>query len=453
VQLESTPEANSAASSAESESLLQASDQAYRAIAQRIVPFLLFSFVICNIDRMNAGFAALDFEKDLGFGPAVYGLGASLFFIGYSLFELPSNLILNRIGARKTFVRIMILWGIASAAQAFVKTPMQFYVVRALLGAAEAGFLPGAIFYLTRWFPSSRRAQIQSLFYIGMPVAGLIGSPISGAIMHAFADTHGLKGWQWMFILEAAPTVLLALYAWFFLIETPDRAPWLSEHQRKLVAADLLADEKTRAPAKSKSSLLSAVREPRVWVAAFTYLTLICTSSAMSFWMPSLIKSLGFRDPLTIGALAACPALAMLTWMLCLSRHSDRTLERKWHLCGSLLAGSVCLVALAVFRNNALASLILISAASGLIAGTYPVFWSIPSSILPRSVAAAGIGLIGGIGSLGGLLGASVFGWARAQFGSFTVGLYFIAAIIALGAFVMLIGIYRSENQKPVCQS
>ncbi|MCA8031008.1 MFS transporter [Burkholderia cepacia] len=429
-----------------SDARLQSSNLAYRRIGMRIAPFLLFSFVICNIDRMNAGFAALDFEKDLGFGPAVYGLGASLFFIGYALFELPSNLILDRIGARKTFVRIMILWGLASAAQAFVKTPTQFYVVRALLGAAEAGFLPGAIFYLTRWFPSSRRARIQSLFYIGMPVAGIIGSPISGAIMHVFADTHGMKGWQWMFILEAAPTVLLALYAWFFLIETPAEAPWLTEQQRKLVSEDLLADEKTRAPAKSKSSLLAAVREPGVWVSAFTYLTLICTSSAMSFWMPSLIKSLGFRDPLTIGGLAACPAIAMFIWMLCLSRHSDRTLERKWHLSGSLLAGSACLVAVAIFRENALVSLALITAASGFIAGTYPVFWAIPSAILPRSHAAAGIGLIGGIGSLGGLLGASVFGWARAQFGSFSVGLYFIAAIIAMGAIVMLVG----TSQNPV---
>ncbi|HVW50010.1 MAG TPA: MFS transporter [Trinickia sp.] len=448
MELQSTPEADSTRTAADGIDSFSPTSDAYRVITRKIVPFLLLAYLVCNIDRMNAGFAALDFQKDLGFGPAVYGLGASLFFIGYSLFELPSNLVLERIGARKTFVRIMILWGVASAAQAFVKTPMQFYIVRILLGAAEAGFLPGAIFYLTRWFPSSRRARIQSLFYIGMPVAGLIGSPVSGLIMHALSASSGLKGWQWMFIIEAAPTIVLGIYAWFFLTETPAKADWLTESQRRLVLDDLESDEKARLSMGRRSSLVGAVREPRVWVAAFTYICLVCTSSALSFWMPSVIKSFGFVDPLFIGLLSACPALAMLAWMITLSRHSDRKQERKWHLGASLLCGSLCLVGLALFANNTLLSLALLTMASGLIAGTYPVFWAIPSAILLPSTRAAGIGLIGGIGSLGGLLGASVFGWTRAHFGSFTMGLYFIAAIIAAGAFAVIAGIPRSPTCK-----
>lgn len=420
-------------------------ESAYRLIARRVVPFLFLAYVVCNIDRMNAGFAALDFQKDLGFGPAIYGLGASLFFIGYALFELPSNLLLEKIGARKTFTRIMLLWGCASAAQAFVTTPFQFYVVRVILGAAEAGFLPGAIYYLTRWFPTDRRAQIQSLFYIGMPVAGIIGSPISGLIMHAFQDSTTLRGWQWMFILEAVPTILLGAYAFFALAESPESAQWLQPDQRLAVLTELQAKEKKREKVNGSSSLLAAMREPLVWVASFTYICLVCTSSALSFWMPSVIKSFGLRDPLWIGMLSAAPAVAMLVYMILLSRHSDRKQERRWHLGASLFAGSICLVGLGFFSGNILLSMVLLTLASGLIAGCYPVFWAIPSGALPRSISAAGIGLIGGVGSLGGLLGSSIFGFAKAHTGSFSMGLYFIAVVIAAGALAIVLGIPRER--------
>ncbi|WP_155639365.1 MFS transporter [Burkholderia diffusa] len=422
------------------------SEDIYRTITLRIVPFLFLAYVLCNIDRMNVGFAALDFEKDLGFGPAVYGLGASLFFIGYSLFELPSNLLLERIGARKTFMRIMILWGLASAAHAFVKTSEQFYLVRVALGAAEAGFLPGAIYYLSQWFPSNRRARIQSLFYIGMPVAGVIGSPISGLIMHSFGDSTLLKGWQWMFILEAIPTIVLGLYAFAALPDNPQAARWLSVKQRQIVVADLLEDKKTLRRGAKKSSLRAAIKEPIVWVTAFTYFCLLCTSSALTFWMPSVIRSFGFSDPLRIGALSAAPALAMLVNMIFLSRHSDRRGERRWHLSVSLLLGGVCLVGLGIFREDVFLSMALLTMASGFIAGSYPVFWSIPSTLLSQDVRAAGLGLAGGIGSVGGLLGSSVFGLARAHFGSFDVGLYFIAAVISIGALATLLLVPRENN-------
>lgn len=415
---------------------------AYRRIAQRVIPFLFLSYVVCNIDRMNAGFAALDFQKDLGFGPAVYGLGASLFFVGYALFELPSNLLLEKIGARKTFFRIMVLWGIASAAQAFVKTPTQFYIVRMVLGAAEAGFLPGAIYYLTRWFPSDRRAQIQSMFYIGMPVAGIVGSPISGLIMHAFHDSTSLKGWQWMFILEATPTLVLGAYAMLGLAERPSTARWLTPGQRRAVTAELMAEEGRHQPSSHSSSVIvAAMKEPLVWIAGFVYLCLICASSALSFWMPSVIKSFGQKDPLGIGVLSAAPAVAMLITMIFLSRHSDRTRERRWHLGAPLFCGSACLVCLGMFQGNIIVSMILLTVASGLIAGCYPVFWAIPSSTLPRSIGAAGIGLVGSIGSIGGLMGSSIFGFARAHFGSFSVGLYLIALIVVAGALLIVIGV------------
>lgn len=410
----------------------------YKRVSAKIVPFLFISFVICNIDRMNAGFAALDFERDLGFGPAVYGLGASLFFIGYSLFEVPSNLMLDKIGARKTFMRIMILWGIASAAQAFVKTPMQFYIVRIFLGAAEAGFVPGTILYLTQWFPPARRAQMQGLFYVGMPIAGIVGSPVSGLIMHSFQDVWALKGWQWMFILEALPAVLLGLYAWRYLDDKPQSAKWLSPSDREFIINEVARNRAQKTAHVDASIFKAVLREKLVWAAGIVYFTLVCTSSAVSFWMPSVVKSFGFRDPLQIGLLSGIPPAAMLACMLLLSRRSDRVGERRLHLAIPLLIGSLCLIGLGLVKNDVVASMILLAGASCLVAGTYPVFWAVPSTRLPAPIAAAGLGLVGGMGSLGGLAGSAIFGWARATFGSFSVGLYIIAAVIAVGAIVAL---------------
>ncbi|MDR6397501.1 MFS transporter [Herbaspirillum seropedicae] len=421
----------------------------YKKVTFRIVPFLFLAFVMCNIDRMNAGFAALDFERDLGFSAAVYGLGASLFFIGYSLFEVPSNLILERIGPRKTFMRIMILWGIASAAQAFVQTPMQFYIVRILLGAAEAGFVPGTIYYLSQWYPPARRAQMQGLFYIGMPIAGVVGSPVSGLIMYSFQDVWTLKGWQWMFIIEGLPAVLLGLYAWKLLDEKPETAKWLSATERDFLSSEVARHRVQKGIHLGRSVLAAALREKLVWAAGAVYFALICTSSAISFWMPSVVKSFGFKDPLQIGLFSAIPPAAMFACMLLLGRHSDRVGERRLHLAIPLLIGSLCLLGLGLFKGNLLLSMILLCGASAMVAGTYPVFWAVPSGRLPASVAAAGLGFVGSMGSLGGLGGSAIFGWARENFGSFSAGLFIIAAVIAVGAIIVLICFGTPQRKGP----
>jgi ACS family tartrate transporter-like MFS transporter len=411
--------------------------------AWRLMPFLCLCYAVNFLDRVNVGFAALSMNADLGFSPSVFGAGAGIFFAGYILFEVPSNLALQRFGARIWIARIMISWGIVAIAMAFVSGETSFYVLRFLLGVAEAGFFPGIILYLTYWFPARERARVVSLFMAAVPLATLVGGPVSGALleMHGLL---GLKGWHWLFIIEGLPAVILGVIALRFLDDRPEDAIWLSKDERKALAATLAAEAKaTRAVGYAE--LGQALTRPRVLVLGFLYFCIVIGFYGVSFWMPQVIQTYGL-DPLEIGFLTAIPfffaAIAMVLW----GAHSDRTGERIWHVALPLLVAAVAFA----WSASTLPLWLLIVALSLATAGTYAAigtFWSLPTSILTGTGAAAGLALIISLGNSGGLVGPPIIGVIKQETGSFTAALLFLAGALVLGAVVVLLFGYAARRR------
>lgn len=315
----------------------------YRKITWRLLPFLLLCYVFAYLDRINIGFAKLQMQQDIGISDAVYGLGAGIFFLGYVMFEVPSNLLLTRIGARRTISRIMVLWGLTSASMLFVQGEWSFYVLRFMLGVFEAGFAPGMIFYLTYWYSQSRMAGVMAVVMLAGPIGGIVGGPVSAWIMTAFSGAHGLDGWQWMFLLEGLPCVLLGVIAFRYLDDKPAEARWLSAEEKALLAADL----DSRGEHK-KHAFAQVLRDPAIYGMALTYFCLICGIYAVSFWLPTLLKLAGVQDTMQIGLYSAIPYMAAAVFMLGFARSSDRMRERRWHtLVPALLAGVALCIATA----------------------------------------------------------------------------------------------------------
>jgi len=410
----------------------------YRKVTLRLIPFIFICYIVNQIDRTNISFAKLQFVADLGLTEAAYGLGAGLFFIGYVLFEVPSNLLLHRIGARKTLVRVMIVWGLMSMATCLVRSPTQLYIVRFLLGVAEAGFFPGIIYYLSLWYPSARRARVVSLFVMGIPFAGLLSSPVSG--LQSLADTGGLRGWQWMFLIEGAPAVLLGIIAIWVLIDIPTDAPWLSDDERRMLDDDLRADAAAR-PTQPHEGLRAAVREPKVYVAAMVYFAIICGTNALILWMPTIIKEAGVVHLANVGLLAAIPWIAAAIGMYLVGLSSDHRMERRWHVVGSMLAMALSFLLLVKFAGNLPIVIVLLALAATGIYSAVAVFWTIPSTYLSGAAAAGGIAFISSIGGLGGFLSPSIIGWAKTATGNLYLGLAAVAAVLVIGASVLLRGI------------
>ena len=325
--------ARSAASSLAS----AANDSLYRKIAWRILPILLLAYIVAYIDRVNVGFAKLQMLSDLKFSDSVYGLGAGIFFLGYFLFEVPSNLILHKVGARVWICRVLVTWGIISGCTAMVHTPGQFYTMRLLLGIAEAGFFPGMILYITYWFPSHRRAGIVSLLLTGIPIAGILGGPLSGGIMRFFAGDHGIAGWQWLFLLESIPAVLLGIIVLFAFDDRVINAKWLTPEEKSAVAAEI--DEE--ATAKTHQTILSVFTSPRILLMASIYFGIEMGSYAIGFWLPTIIRETGVNDPFQIGLRTMIPYSLALIFMILTGRSSDRILERRWHLAGPCIMAAV----------------------------------------------------------------------------------------------------------------
>lgn len=406
----------------------------YRKITWRLLPFLLLCYVFAYLDRINIGFAKLQMQQDVGISDAVYGLGAGIFFLGYVLFEVPSNLLLTRIGARRTISRIMVLWGLTSASMLFVQGEWSFYVLRFMLGVFEAGFAPGMIFYLTYWYSQSRMAGVMAVVMLAGPIGGIVGGPVSAWIMTAFSGAHGLDGWQWMFLLEGLPCVLLGAVAFYFLDDRPAEARWLSAEEKALLAADL----DTRG-AQQKHAFSQVLRDPAIYGMALTYFCLICGIYAVSFWLPTLLKLAGVQDTMEIGLYSAIPYVAAAVFMLWFARSSDRMQERRWHtLAPALMAGLSLCVATAAPTQFAL-SLTAITLATGFMWAAYTVFWAIPSQYLKGQAAAGGIALINSIGLLGGFLSPSIIGWSKQVTGSLAGGLYVISALLVAGALLLLV--------------
>ena len=402
---------------------------------RRLLPFLCLCYAVNFLDRVNVGFAALDMNQDLGFSPSVFGAGAGIFFAGYILFEIPSNLAMQRFGARIWIARIMICWGIVAIAMAFVSGERSFYAMRFLLGVAEAGFFPGIILYLTYWFPARERARVVSLFMAAVPLATMVGGPVSGALleMHGLL---GLKGWHWLFIVEGLPAVILGVFALEFLDDRPEDARWLSRNERTALASTLAAEAKATREV-GYAGLGQALTRPRVLVLGFLYFCIVIGFYGVSFWMPQVIQTYDLT-PLEIGFLNAIPfffaAIAMVLW----GAHSDSTGERIWHVALPLLVAGAAFA----WSASTLPFWFMILALSLATAGTYAAigtFWSLPTSILTGTGAAAGLALINSLGNSGGLVGPPIIGVIKQGTGSFTAALLFLAGALVVGAVVVLL--------------
>jgi MFS transporter, ACS family, tartrate transporter len=401
----------------------------------RLMPFLLAAYLVCYIDRVNVGFASLQMNKAVGIDPKTYGLGAGIFFIGYFILEVPSNLGLEKFGASKWIARIMISWGAISGACALIGGPTSFLVLRFLLGAAEAGFFPGVILYLTYWFPSEHRARIVGIFMVAIPVAGLIGSPISGAILY-MNGVLGLGGWQWIFLLEAAPAILLGVVSFIWLTDRPEHATWLTREQKAWLIGKL-ADERTRAPRISHPSVWRVITNKYVLIMALVYSGAAGASTALALWMPQLVKSFGLTNWET-GLVNAVPFGIAAVWMILWGRNSDRTGERVWH--NALPLGWMVLAMVATFF--AIGSLwTMIPLLTLIAAGTYASkgpFWALSSEWLGAASAAAGLAQINALGNLSGFVFNYLVGWIQAETGSFPLALMPIAAVGAVGTICVL---------------
>ena len=406
----------------------------YARVTRRLIPLLFACYVAAYLDRVNVGFAKLQMLSDLGFSEAVYGLGAGIFFIGYFVFEIPSNLILHRIGARLWIARVMLTWAVISAAMLFVTAPTGFYILRFLLGVAEAGFFPGVILYLTYWYPSDRRAAIIALFMTGIPVAGVIGGPMSGWILEAMAGVHGLAGWQWLFLLEALPSLVLGLAVLLYLDDGIVRARWLAADEQKILASRIAEDQKHA----STHSLWESFTNARVWFLGVIYFCLIAGLYGAGFWLPTLIQRTGVASPLGIGILTVLPNAVAAALMVTISRRSDRTRERRWHLVAPALVGAAGWLVTVRFGQDTVIALSGMSLAMAGVTTSLSQFWCLPTAILAGTAAAAGIALINSIGNLAGFLGPWLIGWLVERTGSTDLGVYALAGVLAIGSMLVL---------------
>jgi sugar phosphate permease len=417
----------------------------YDKIARRIMPFLVLLFVIAWLDRINVGFARLQMVEDLGFSDAAYGFGAGIFYLGYLLFEIPSNLVLERIGARKTFARITVLWGLTSMATLLVKTPGWFYLLRFLLGACEAGLLPGAVLYLTYWFPTRRRARMTGLFLAAIPIAGVLGGPLSGLIMGSMGGRLGLANWQWLFLLEGIPSVILGLTTFAILADRPSQASWLTEGQRREVLADLEADNRDVGP--RQHGLRRALANPLVWLLTLIQFCLTSANPTVGFWGPTIIQGLGVQDDVTIGLLFAVPNVIAVICLIVMSRHSDRTLERRYHSALPCLVSALGLASIGIFPNHpliAFAALILATLGPPTAGAS---FWQFPSMLLAGTAAAGGIALINSIGSFSGWVAPFAIGWLRDLTGTTSAGLYVVSGLELIAGVLILLYLPRRRQQ------
>lgn len=429
----------------------------YAKVARHVIPFLLICYIVAFLDRVNVGFAKLQMAPDLGFSDAIYGFGAGIFFIGYFIFEVPSNLLLERLGARVWIARIMITWGVVSSA--FVFTPnirwgsvaalfnctdpeFTFYVLRLLLGVAEAGFFPGVILYLTYWFPGRRRAKMVALFMTAIAISNVIGSPISGAIMQFMDGMHGWRGWQWLFVLEGLPSVLVGILVFVLLPNGPTHAKWLTPRERDLVVQRIQEEDASKSGLGKRHRLLDAFRDCRVWALALVYFCATVCFYAVNFWMPTIIQELGVvrTDYLRVGLISMVPwglaAVAMVVW----GAHSDRTGERRWHAAGALLVAMVGLIGLALVGHDPITSIITLSLVTVGILSLDATFWSLPTAFLSGTAAAGGIAWINSVGNLGGHFGPDLIGRIRtATGGTSDAAFYALAGMAFLGAVVVLV--------------
>ena len=425
-------------------------DRIYRRILLRLLPFLMFLWILAWIDRVNIGFVKLTMLDDLKWSEAVYGLGAGIFFLGYFFFEVPSNMLLQRIGARKTIMRITIGWGLTTIAAMFVTSPTMFYGVRFLLGVFEAGFYPGIILYLTYWFPNDRRAKAFGLFMSASAFAGVIGGPLAGTIMTTLDGANGWHGWQWVLLIEGVPSVLAGIVTFFYLTDRPEQATWLSARERHLVHVDLERDQ--RAMGTRETSMLSCLRDKRIWQLILIFFCIIAANSSLTFYGPTLVKEIGFTSPATVGWIMSFAYLCGACGMIYNGFHSDRYQESRYH-CGLAAAlGSISLLVIA-FSLRDFPAVVLVALTLAIVGtmSAIPVFWQMPGRFLAGSAAAGGVALINSIANLAGFGAPAMLGWIKTTTGSLSPGLYVVAAVEACTLVLILLFIPRA-SPRPIAE-
>ena len=415
----------------------------YSKVSWRLIPFLFLCYVVSYLDRVNVGFAKLQMLTDLKLSDTVYGLGAGIFFIGYFLFEVPSNVILSKVGAKIWIARIMVTWGVISSAMMFVTNAQLFYVLRFLLGLSEAGFFPGIILYLTYWYPACRRARIIALFMTGIAFAGVVGSPLSGWIMQVMAGVNGWAGWQWLFLLEGIPSILAGIWVLSYLDDGIRQAKWLTESEMQLLEKNIRAD----AYDKKELSLGRVFTNGRVWLLAAIYFAFIMGLYGVGFWLPQLIKNTGVKDLVNVGLLTAIPYSVAAIVMVLMGRHSDTTGERLRHTALMGVMGSAGLFCSAMYGENTLVAMASLTVATAGILSTLPLFWTLPTAYLTGTAAAAGIAVINSIGNLAGFVSPFLVGAIKDATQSTAGGMYLIAGSLLLGALMVASAIPKDLNR------
>ncbi|MEO8313777.1 MAG: MFS transporter [Pseudomonadota bacterium] len=410
----------------------------YRRLRWRLLPYLLLLYVIAWFDRVNISFAALQMNADLGFSSKVYGLGGGIFFLGYALFEVPSNLILARVGARRWIARIMVTWGLLSIAMMYVEGKWSFYALRFALGVAEAGFLPGILYYLGAWFPKAERARAVSWFMLGIPLSTVFGGPLAGMLLR-LDNWHGMQGWQWLFVLEGIPAVIFGVVTWFCLPDRPRDVRWLSTDEQRHVE-QRVADEHAAVRERHafSSSLRTALTHPTVWLLALVLFACQCGSYGLTLWIPQIVKNLSGLGDLQVSFVSAIPYIGATVAMLWIGASSDRTGERFLHVSIPSFIGAAGFAASAFIGSPVPAMAALTIAAMGDLSTRGP-FWALPSRFLAGSALAAGIALINTMGSLGGFVGSYAVGWIKQVTGGFTGGLLFLAGLLVFAGAATLV--------------
>jgi MFS family permease len=408
---------------------------AYRKVDLRILPFLFLCYILAYLDRVNVGFAKLQMSADLGLSDAAYAFGAGIFFLGYFFFEVPSNLALHRFGARRWIARIMMSWGVVSAAMMVVTDETVYLMMRFLLGVAEAGFFPGIIFYLTLWYPSRRRASRTAWFMAAVPLAGVIGNPISGLVMDSLSGRAGLAGWQWLFLVEGIPSILVGIWVLFYLDSSIAEAKWLTASE-KAILADNLDGEEAKKPQRK---LIDAFKSGKVYALCAVYFTLTIGLYGVAFWLPTIVHSFGVRSYWDIGLVSAIPYGVATLGMLLICRHSDRRGERRLHFALTVTTGAAGLTLSGLYADSPVLATIFLSVGALGIIGALPLFWPIPTAFLTGTAAAAGIGFINSVGNLGGYVGPNIAIWIRALSSDPSAALYVISVLLVLGGGLVLL--------------
>jgi MFS family permease len=414
----------------------------YGRVTRRFIPLLFTCYLFNYVDRTNIGFAQLQMRGDLGLSAMAYGLGAGIFFISYSLFAVPSNLLMTKIGARKTIFGCLFLWGLTSSGTMLVRTPTEFYLARLLLGAVEAGFFPGVIFYFTQWYPSHRRANVTGIFQSATVVAGVVSGLMSGALMTYLNDFWRLRGWQWMFLLEGLPSLAMGIVVLLFLDDSPQRATWLSEDE-KSVLLDALTND---AAADGKHTFRAALVDWRVYFLGLIFFSAVIGTYALAFWQPMMIRDFNVSSIMRIGIYSTIPAIAAVVAKIWIGYHSDKHRELRWHFAVPALAGAIGMLLVPLISRDPLVGIACLALATAGVHGCIPVFWSIPGLYFSGTAAAGAIALISTLGNFAGAVGPVLLGYAKNHSGTFNGGMYTMSALLVVAAVLTVVAVSRKPG-------